>query len=183
VLQYLGLVLGAAKEVGVDPAAIAALMEVEGSGEDAISPAGAAGLMQLLPDKFLETDDPFDPGTNLLRAAQHIRRLIAAYDGDLAAVAAAYFGAVDSEGRVTDDSDGNLTGIEYVTAFAEAYERWALAFDRPLQVIVIRPVIRQRRPTPGPDGDQAGLVDDGPLRDQWYLQIERPQPAMPPIFS
>jgi soluble lytic murein transglycosylase-like protein len=186
VLRYVGLVLGAAYEVGVDPAVLAALMEVEGSGETSVSPAGAAGLMQLMPDKLLATDDPFDPATNILRGAQYVARLVRIYQGDLASVAGAYFGAVDHQGNVTDDSDGIINGVEYVTRFAAAYQRWALAFDQPSRPIAIRPVIRERLPTPtelavGPESDISGVLD-GPVRDQWYLYLEKPHPSMPPVF-
>src|SRR5439155_5135835 len=185
VVPYTGLILGAAKDVGVDPAVIAALMETEGSGEMAVSRAGAAGLMQLMPDKLAETDDAFDPATNVLRAAQYIRRLVSAYNGDLASVAGAYFGAIDREGNVTEDSDGNVTGVEYVMIFADAYQRWAAAFNQPTQTIAIRPVIRQIRPTPSPtEAAPVPTLDsrDGPDRDRWYLYIEGPQPAVAPVL-
>jgi len=187
VLRYVGLVLGAAYEVGVDPALIAALMEVEGSGETSVSPAGAAGLMQLMPDKLQPTDDPFDPPTNILRGAQYIARLVRIYQGDLASVAGAYFGAIDHEGNITDDSDGIINGIEYVTRFASAYQRWALAFDQPSRPVAIRPVIRQRTPTPtpmpvAPESEISSGVLDGPERDRWYLYLEKGHPSMPPII-
>jgi len=186
VKEYIPLILGAAEEVGVDPALIAALMETEGSAEEAVSSAGAAGLMQLLPDKLLATDDPFDPATNILRSAQLIRRLVRSYNGDLGMVAGAYFGAVDQDGHVTDDSDGIMTGLEYVERFADAYERWAIAFNQPTRPIAIRPMIRQRQPTPAPAADMDAPpsleADDGPARDQWYLYVEKPQPALPPLL-
>ena len=186
VLQYLPLILGAAEQVGVDPAVLAALMETEGSGEDAVSHAGALGVMQLMPDKLLETDDPFDPGTNILRAAQLVRRLMAAWNGDLAAVAGAYFGAVDREGRITDDSDGFATGLEYVGTFAEAYERWAVALDQPVRPVAIRPVVRARRTaTTGTAAGETSIaqdLQDGPARDRWYLDLSGPQPMTMPIL-
>ena len=186
VKEYVPLILGAAEEVGVDPAVIAALMETEGSAEEAVSSAGAAGLMQLLPDKLLATDDPLDPATNILRSAQLIRRLVRSYDGDLGMVAGAYFGAVDHDGHVTDDSDGIMTGLEYVERFADAYERWAIAFNQPTRPIAIRPMIRQRQPTPAPAADMDALpsleAGDGPARDQWYLYVEKPQPALVPVL-
>lgn len=184
VLQYLPLILGAAEEVGVDPAVLAAFMETEGSGEDAVSPAGAMGLMQLMPDKLAETDDPFDAGTNILRAAQLVRRLSVRWNGDLAAMAGAYFGAVDGDGRITDDTDGYATGLEYVSTFAAAYERWAVALDQPLRPVAIRPAIRQRRGPPPPNLDELADSDilTGPERDRWYLDLLSPQPVVPPIF-
>jgi LysM repeat protein len=138
VLRYVPLIVEVGRDVGVDPAVIAALMEVELSGEDAVSSAGALGLMQVMPDKLDPGDDPFDPATNVRRAAQHVRRLNVSWKGDLAAVAGAYFGAVDSEGYVTEASDGNATGSVYVSRFAAAYERWAVALGRTVQPVVMR---------------------------------------------
>lgn len=186
VLRYLPLILGAADEVGVDPAVLAALMETEGSGEDAVSPAGAMGVMQLMPDKLSETDDPFDPGTNILRAAQLVRRLNARWNGDLAAIAGAYFGAVNGDGQITEATDGFATGIEYVSVFAEAYQRWAVALGQPLRVVAIRPAIRQRAtPTPPPDSDELAMLNlpYGPERDRWYLDMLAPQPVILPVYS
>jgi hypothetical protein len=186
VLTYAGLILGAAEEIGVDPALIAALMEVEGSGPNAVSHAGAMGLMQLMPDKLQAGDDPFDSGTNILRAAQLLRRLTAAYRGDLIAVSAAYFGAIDHQGQVTDSSDGISTGFEYVSRFAAAYQRWALAFNQPHQVLAIRPAIQQRSAASESSVDKLNVASfefSSPERDRWYLFMERAQPALPPTVS
>src|SRR5207248_7275627 len=109
VMRYRDLIQQSAEQAGADAAIMAALMEVEGSGEDSVSPAGAVGLMQLMPDKFRPGDDPFDPPTNLRRAAQHIKQLQDRWRlPEL--VAAAYFGAIDDQGRVTAATDGNISG-------------------------------------------------------------------------
>jgi hypothetical protein len=186
VMTYSGLILGAAEEIGVDPALIAALMEVEGSGPNAVSHAGAMGLMQLMPDKLQAGDDPFDPGTNILRAAQLLRRLTATYRGDLISVSAAYFGAIDHQGQVTDASDGISNGFEYVSRFAAAYQRWALAFNQPHQVLAIRPTIQQRSAASGSSVAALNVASSefsSPERDRWYLFMERAQPALPPTDS
>jgi murein DD-endopeptidase MepM/ murein hydrolase activator NlpD len=122
-MRYRDLIQRSAELTGADPAIVAALMEVEGSGEGSVSPAGAMGLMQLMPDKFRPGDDPFDPPTNLLRAAQHIRLLQDRWKS-AELVAAAYFGAIDSQGNVTGASDGNIDGFGYVEFFRAAYRRY-----------------------------------------------------------
>jgi LysM repeat protein len=138
VVRYVPLIVEIAGEVGVDPAVMAAIMEVEGSGEGEVSSAGAMGLMQVMPDKLAPGDDPFDPSTNIRRAAQHVRQLTGLWSGDLAAVAGAYFGAVDSQGFVTEASDGIVDGVEYVGRFATAYQRWASELRQPPRAVVIR---------------------------------------------
>lgn len=123
VVRYRDLIERIAQQIGVDWAMLAAFMEIEGSGEQSVSHAGALGLMQLLPDKFAPGDDPFDPETNVLRAAQYIRELQRRWHiPEL--VAAAYFGALDDSGRITDASDGILTGPQYVERFQAAYRRY-----------------------------------------------------------
>jgi murein DD-endopeptidase MepM/ murein hydrolase activator NlpD len=79
--------------------------------------------MQLMPDKFAVGDDPFDPPTNLLRAGQLIKALQDRW-GLPELVAAAYFGAIDPDGRVTGASDGHVTGYQYVEFFRSAYARY-----------------------------------------------------------
>ena len=123
-VPYRDLIRSSAAATGADTAAIAALMEVESSGVCAVSPAGAVGLMQLMPDKFLPGDNPCDPATNIFRAAQHIRRLQDRW-GSLDSVAAAYFGAIDGKGNATGATDGAVSGFEYVARFRAAYQRYA----------------------------------------------------------
>jgi soluble lytic murein transglycosylase-like protein len=123
VIRYRDLIQGSAELAGADAAIMAALMEVEGSGEGSVSPAGAMGLMQLMPDKFRPGDDPFDPPTNLLRAAQHVKALQERWHVP-ELVAAAYFGAIDEQGHVTGASDGNVTGFEYIELFRAAYQHY-----------------------------------------------------------
>ena len=124
VIRYRDLLQSASELTGADSAILAALMEVEGSEETAVSPAGALGLMQLLPDKFRDGDDPFDPAVNILRAAQFVRRLQSKFPSP-SLVAAAYFGAIDPQGNVTNETDGNVTGHQYVALFRQAYRRYA----------------------------------------------------------
>jgi hypothetical protein len=57
--QYWAQLEAAAASAGADRVILAALLAVEGSGERSVSRAGALGLMQLMPDKFLPGDDPF----------------------------------------------------------------------------------------------------------------------------
>ena len=118
-LQYWEHLHAAARQSGANPEFLGALMAVEGSGQRSVSPAGALGVMQLMPDKFRPGDDPFNVTTNLTRAAEHVALLQSIYrDGER--VAAAYFGAIDGAGNVTGASDGNVNGFEYVRRFQAA---------------------------------------------------------------
>ena len=83
----------AAKARKVDDAFLRAIAHAEsGFDDDAVSPEGAQGLMQLMPD--VQGDygvlDPFDPVQSIDAAARHLRALLARYKGDYALAAAAY---------------------------------------------------------------------------------------------
>jgi soluble lytic murein transglycosylase len=94
----------AAIEAGVDPALVTAVAHVE-SGYDrlAVSPKGAQGLMQLMPDtaRRFSVADPFDAAQNLSGGARYLATLLARYD-DLSLALAAYNAgeaAVERHGR------------------------------------------------------------------------------------
>lgn len=59
---------------------------------DAVSHAGAQGLMQLMPETASElgVDDSFDPEQNLFAGSRYLKQLLEKYDGDLDHALAAY---------------------------------------------------------------------------------------------
>lgn len=77
----------AAARYGLPAAWIAAVLRAESGGDArAISPAGAMGLMQLMPDTWSELRqrlalgaDPFDPRDNILAGAGYLRELLDRY--------------------------------------------------------------------------------------------------------
>lgn len=86
-------ILAATIDARVSPALILAVMAVESGGKsDAVSRAGAQGLMQLMPvvSKALGLSDPFDPTENIAGGARVLARLLAQYDGDPVLTLAAY---------------------------------------------------------------------------------------------
>ena len=67
---------------GVNPALVSALIEVESAYRpDAVSPKGAMGLMQLMPDTAREyaVTDPYDPTANIEAGTRHLRALLDRY--------------------------------------------------------------------------------------------------------
>ena len=83
----------AARRFNLEPRLVEAVIAVE-SGFDprAVSPAGARGLMQLLPPtaRDLQVRDSFDPRQNILGGARYLRQLLDRFDGDLTLTVAAY---------------------------------------------------------------------------------------------
>jgi soluble lytic murein transglycosylase-like protein len=82
-----------ATEYSVDPKLVEAVIQVE-SGFDpfAVSPKGAAGLMQLMPEtaKRFDVSDVFDPVENVRGGVRYLRFLTERFEGDLGLVLAAY---------------------------------------------------------------------------------------------
>jgi soluble lytic murein transglycosylase-like protein len=97
-----------AGENGVSPRLIKAVILVESALDPhAVSPRGAQGLMQLMPEtaRRYGVQDPFDPLQSIRAGTEHLRDLIAEFDGNVRLALAAYnagAGAVRRAGGVPD---------------------------------------------------------------------------------
>lgn len=83
----------ASSATGVDAALLHAVITVEsGYNQNALSPKGATGLMQLLPAtaRRYGTFDLRDPGENIHAGARYLRDLLALFDNNLELALAAY---------------------------------------------------------------------------------------------
>lgn len=91
--QLAPLVAIVAREHGLEAALLHAVITVEsGYNVRAVSPRGAAGLMQLMPDtaERYAVKNVWDPRENLRGGARYLRDLIAMFGPDLALALAAY---------------------------------------------------------------------------------------------
>ena len=114
------MIRSAATSAGVDPDLLTALVWVESSFQpDAVSPAGAIGLAQLMPGtaKGLGVD-PTNPAQNLDGAARMLHGLIEQF-GRVDHALAAY--NVGPNGLVRGLAEGRTPGAGYARAVAEKY--------------------------------------------------------------
>jgi transglycosylase-like protein with SLT domain/uncharacterized protein DUF4124 len=87
------VILAAAERYGVDRRLIEAMVQTESAGNPAaVSPKGARGLMQLMPERAAELGirDSFDPQQNVDGGVRHMRDLLQRFGGDVTLALAAY---------------------------------------------------------------------------------------------
>jgi hypothetical protein len=82
-----------AERYGVDTRLVEAMVQTESAGNPmAVSPKGARGLMQLMPERaaLLGVRDSFDPSQNIDGGVRHMRDLLQGFGGDVTLALAAY---------------------------------------------------------------------------------------------
>ncbi len=90
---YDDLINEAAVTHGVKFSLLKALIKVESDfNPDALSPKGAMGLTQIMPEtaKILRIQDPFDPSENIMGGARYLKQMIERFGGELHLALAAY---------------------------------------------------------------------------------------------
>ena len=116
-----GIIQSASQTYEIDAGLIRRVIQAESSfNPDALSPVGAQGLMQLMPEtaKELGVSDAFDPKENIMGGTRYLRQLLDRYDQDLPLALAAYnwgMGNVDAEKRPMPEETRNyiarITGV------------------------------------------------------------------------
>lgn len=130
--RYAAQFRAASKRTGVDEAWLRAIAHAEsGFNAKAVSPKGALGVMQLMPDTARDygVRDPLSPEESIDAGARHLGRLMKRYRGDLVLVAAAYnagAGVVARHGGVPPYRETR----EYVAKVQALYARYLAALGR-----------------------------------------------------
>ncbi len=123
---YAAEVRAAASEFGVDEAVVRAIIHAESAFRpNAVSHAGAQGLMQLIPATASRfgVSDVFDPNQNIRGGVQYLAWLLRRYEGNLTLAAAGYNageGAVDRHGGVPPYAETQRY-VQRVGTLAERY--------------------------------------------------------------
>jgi transglycosylase-like protein with SLT domain len=124
----------AAKATGVEDAWLRAIAHAEsGFDANAVSPKGAQGVMQLMPDVVKEygVSDPFSPGQSINAGARHMKALLQRYQGDRTLAAAAYNAGIGTVTRYKGVPPYAETQT-YIDKVLTLYERYreAMGFTR-----------------------------------------------------
>ena len=153
-LLYPDIVTEMAAEYGVDPYLAAAVIHCESSNnKDAVSPVGAVGLMQIMPDtgawiaEKLEMDDfteerLFEPEVNVRMGCWYIDYLTDRFHGNMTLVLAAYNAGPGNVQKWLEDEriseNGTLTEIpfpeteRYIEKVQRAYEKSLTLYKKEL---------------------------------------------------
>jgi soluble lytic murein transglycosylase-like protein len=110
---------------GVDEALVHAVIYAESSYDPrAVSPQGAAGLMQLMPEtaRRYGVRDIFDPAQNIQGGVRFLRDLLAIFGGNVELVIAAYNSGVDAVIRAGNRIPSNPETLAFVPRVVRYYE-------------------------------------------------------------
>ena len=119
------VVNGASQQYNLPAELILAIIEIESNfDQNAVSPVGAMGLMQLMPPtaKELKVGDPFNPVHNIYGGVKYFGSLLKRFDGNKKLALAAYNagpGAVRKHGGIPPYSETK----HYVKKVMKAYKR------------------------------------------------------------
>jgi len=128
--KYLGLVARECRAQGVDQALVHALIFAESSYDPkAVSPAGAIGLMQLMPataDRY-GVKDLYNPEQNVRGGVRHLKELLAQFDGNVELAVAAYNAGPGAVARAGNRVPPIAETTRYVPRVLAHYHRLRVA--------------------------------------------------------
>jgi soluble lytic murein transglycosylase-like protein len=134
ILRYSKMVDSACRANGVDGALVHALIRAESSyNPNAVSPAGASGLMQLMPEtaKRYGVRDIFDPAQNINGGVKHLKELLVLFENDIELAIAAYNAGPNAVIRAGNRIPAYPQTAAYVPRVIEYYRQVQASLSRP----------------------------------------------------
>ncbi|MBF0467772.1 MAG: lytic transglycosylase domain-containing protein [Desulfamplus sp.] len=111
---------------GLDCALIKAVISAESAFNcQAVSPKGAKGLMQIMPENYssLDISDPFDPSQNIMGGSKYLRQMLEINEGRLRHALAAYNAGPEAVRKHEGIPPYNET-INYVSKVIDLYKQY-----------------------------------------------------------
>jgi len=139
---YNEVIAAAAQEYGVDAALLRAVIHAESSfNPNAVSMAGAQGLMQLMPDTANElgVDNPFDSTQNIRGGARYLAELLKQFHNDERLATAAYNAGPQNVQKYNGVPPFDETRV-YVERVATLHQRYRDATPAPAAVLAAAPL-------------------------------------------
>jgi soluble lytic murein transglycosylase-like protein len=125
--RYQGIVEAAAKNHGVDTALVHAVITAEsGYNPRALSPKGASGLMQLMPDtaRRYGVQNIFDPTENVHGGVRYLKDLLAMFNGNMELAVAGYNAGENAVIRAGHKVPPYAETIDYVPKVIDYYRKF-----------------------------------------------------------
>ncbi len=131
VLTFMPEIEKACKAFGISRALVASVIAQESAGNpDAVSHAGAAGLMQLMTEtaRELGVSDRFDPADNIKGGTAYLRKMLDRYRNDMDLALAAY-----NSGPGSVDRYGGIPPYKETKAYVDKIKRWHFMFTEKMR--------------------------------------------------
>jgi len=124
IAKYSPIIEGAARDHGLDPRLLHAVIRVESAyNPRALSVKGAGGLMQLIPDtaRRYGVGDVFDPTQNVYAGARYLKDLLAMFNNNLELALAGYNAGENAVIRAGNRIPNYRETLAYVPRVVNAY--------------------------------------------------------------
>lgn len=129
--EIVKLACDTAKKYGVDERLVLAVIDTESSFQNnLVSPAGAKGLMQLMPDtaKDLGVKNPMDPAENIDGGVRYLKQMLDKYNGNVSYALAAYnWGSGNFDKYLSGTKKSMPTETQKYMKIVDTYKNYSVA--------------------------------------------------------